>query len=178
MRVFGVIALCVRGFNFAKISQNGRWPGRSAVSGWFLAQKIVFRIHRWSLLKLLCKDNYRIHVPAGRNQEYINELFADFRFLIFGREVEIFLRVKILCQGLHCGKCFIEVGRHGGEFAREIYQRQFCVQWQFISTPHPGLLLVRRGEGEIIVHLMRSSSHLQLRREHQPHQITAGRLPR
>jgi hypothetical protein len=55
-----------------------------------------------------------VHVPAERNQKFINEFFADFRFLIFGREVEIFLRVKILCQGLHRSKCFIEVGRHGG----------------------------------------------------------------
>jgi hypothetical protein len=65
-----------------------------------------------------------VHVPAERNQEFINELFADFRLLILGREVEIFLRVKILCQGLHRSKCFIEVGRHGSEFAREIWQRQ------------------------------------------------------
>ena len=65
MSVFGVIALCVRGFHFAEINRNWRRLGRSTVGRRLFAQEIVFRIHKWSVLKLICKGNCMIWFCAA-----------------------------------------------------------------------------------------------------------------
>ena len=56
-----------------------------------------------------------VHVPSESHPELVNEVTAGFLFLILGREIEIFLGVEILCQGLHGGESLLESVGHRGE---------------------------------------------------------------